>query len=669
MLIDDPVDSAFVKLVHVDPQIRKLGAQALARLRPRHRTVEVQQAFALERDPGVIKWLALALGNLGDPTSLPYLERIKPTVNSVDAIQWIDVAVSKLRPFNAAHSLDLLKSPSVDDVRRAAAECYYNRLLPPDVKSSLNNLVTHQDAQVRRWASLSAATTNSVENSSPLIENLNDSDYLVREWTECALSLLRDPNAYQPLTFRLTDPEPRVREWAIKALAEYDSPEIPNLLLRQFRTESDLGCKEGALRALGKWVTIPAVRRFFCELLAAVPLDAVLLVAAIEILAAHPQFTHDLEIATLVVKATEASESPLMSQTLASEILGTLSAGKSFDLRATLTSPRGRLYLRNILDYAELDDEIPSTHLRRTFVVSRKERSMTPQVDIGLVFALEEEYLAVQDLIPDAHPEPDESGELSIIMFRIPSALGKRPFQVAAVVVGATGPERAAIFTERMIAKFHPVAVVNVGIAAGIDEDVRLCDVIAGTQVDSYLSSAKAITASDTSQFEFVLAGDPFKADYFLTKRASDLRIFYPKEYKRFTDEAASEYGSRASVLESLIASAEMATEPRLVAARIASGPVVGQAREFSKWLKAKRDRTLKALEMESAAIALATYLHKEHYRSLILRGISDFGDDRKKQQETAAAGSVRPLAARNAFRLFLAVFRTLKPDELASSR
>ncbi len=74
MLIPDSVDIAFMQLASADASIRKLGAQALSRLRPLHRIVEVQHAFLVEENEGVAKWLALALGEIGDPRSLRILQ-------------------------------------------------------------------------------------------------------------------------------------------------------------------------------------------------------------------------------------------------------------------------------------------------------------------------------------------------------------------------------------------------------------------------------------------------------------------------------------------------------------------------------------------------------------------------------------------------------------------
>jgi nucleoside phosphorylase len=109
-----------------------------------------------------------------------------------------------------------------------------------------------------------------------------------------------------------------------------------------------------------------------------------------------------------------------------------------------------------------------------------------------------------------------------------------------------------------------------------------------------------------------------------------------------------------------------MGQSVKILEARVASGPTVSQSTSFNEWLKKHRDRTLKSLEMESAGVALAAYLQKMQRRTLILRGISDFGDKRKKELDGIEKGLLRRLAVRNAFRVLRQSLLTIKPSDLA---
>ena len=98
---------------------------------------------------------------------------------------------------------------------------------------------------------------------------------------------------------------------------------------------------------------------------------------------------------------------------------------------------------------------------------------------------------------------------------------------------------------------------------------------------------------------------------------------------------------------------------PSITDAHLASGPVVGAAQQFTEWLRSKRDRNLKALEMESAGLMAAAVRRVEPARTLIIRGISDYGDKRKEQLDKVGEGALRRYAMRNATRLLFHLLET----------
>src|SRR6185369_13911196 len=64
------------------------------------------------------------------------------------------------------------------------------------------------------------------------------------------------------------------------------------------------------------------------------------------------------------------------------------------------------------------------------------------------------------------------------------------------------------------------------------------------------------------------------------------------------------------------------------------------------------------ALEMETAGVYDAAWLRTPPPRVIAIRGISDFGDNRKRQLEDAAKESFRQLAMRNALALLIGSIR-----------
>jgi nucleoside phosphorylase len=90
--------------------------------------------------------------------------------------------------------------------------------------------------------------------------------------------------------------------------------------------------------------------------------------------------------------------------------------------------------------------------------------------------------------------------------------------------------------------------------------------------------------------------------------------------------------------------------DPSIITGRVASGSTVGAADLFVKWLKTVRDRKYIAIEMESAGVLTAA--HSRDVQTLIIRGISDFSDSRKKLLDGIGGGALRRYAMNNAISL-----------------
>ena len=86
---------------------------------------------------------------------------------------------------------------------------------------------------------------------------------------------------------------------------------------------------------------------------------------------------------------------------------------------------------------------------------------------------------------------------------------------------------------------------------------------------------------------------------------------------------------------------------PKLHIGPIASGPVVVTSKEFISWVKTQ-NRQFLALEMEGGGALAAVYSVAEPSHTMMLRGISDFGDDRKRKFDNLGGGGIRQYAMRN---------------------
>ena len=86
--------------------------------------------------------------------------------------------------------------------------------------------------------------------------------------------------------------------------------------------------------------------------------------------------------------------------------------------------------------------------------------------------------------------------------------------------------------TQRLLARWQPATVVVLGIAGGIDNDVRLGDVVAATAVESYLEDAKAVDAAEPDRFDFRLAGDTFRPSGDLAKEILNFKFAHSRQFE-----------------------------------------------------------------------------------------------------------------------------------------
>jgi nucleoside phosphorylase len=233
-------------------------------------------------------------------------------------------------------------------------------------------------------------------------------------------------------------------------------------------------------------------------------------------------------------------------------------------------------------------------------------------------------------------------------------------------------PGPAALQTERLLTRWSPRTVVMLGIAAGIHSDVRVGDVVIASQVDNYLDSSRAEPGSTPEAFEFSLGGTVFHADFDFLTQVRNFEFAQEQAFTGWRQACAQELAElvpKEKVRTALVEKGLVREAPSMLDAHLASGPVVGAAQQFTEWLRSRRDRNLKALEMESAGLMAAAMRRVEPARTLIIRGISDYGDKRKKQLDKVGEGALRRYAMRNATCLLLRLMETGVLPGLAAAR
>ncbi len=278
-------------------------------------------------------------------------------------------------------------------------------------------------------------------------------------------------------------------------------------------------------------------------------------------------------------------------------------------------------------------------------------------MDVGIIIALKEEFRVFEGLLPAGYQlERDEKTGQHDYLFTLPDA-GHR---CVVTFIGEMNPAPAALHTERLISRWDPRTVVMLGIAAGMHPDVKAGDVVIASQVDDYLASAKAQPGGGPGSFEFSLGGSVYQGDHDFITRVRNLEFAERAAFSRWSQLCGDFLVQNVSqaILEELKRQSLVRSAPELLDAHLASGPVVGAAREFSQWLREKRDRNLKTLDMESAGLMAAAFKRVEPKRTLVIRGISDYGDERKTALDAAGEGVLRRYAMQNATQFLWTLLR-----------
>jgi nucleoside phosphorylase/CheY-like chemotaxis protein len=274
------------------------------------------------------------------------------------------------------------------------------------------------------------------------------------------------------------------------------------------------------------------------------------------------------------------------------------------------------------------------------------------RVDIGIVIALEEEF---RELAPQIKTKPYYNPDIKqyYYLFERGSEDQKQlPYRCVVTFMGTMGPTDAGIVGDRLIAQFNPKTIVSIGIAGSMDKDVLVGNVIVADQTDEYLASSRAVETSDKQDWEFQFSGNPYKSDPTYIAHASNLRYAYvnqTRNWEKASKQKLLEWIGSIAV-EKLISECLIGDVPGIHIGHVASGPIVGAAEQFVQWLREKHDRKLLALEMESAGVLNAA--HKREVSSLIIRGISDYSDERKTKMDEIGRGVLRRYAINNALGL-----------------
>jgi nucleoside phosphorylase len=296
---------------------------------------------------------------------------------------------------------------------------------------------------------------------------------------------------------------------------------------------------------------------------------------------------------------------------------------------------------------------------RRRASESRQLTMLPDMCDVGIVVALPEEFRELQRQLAERwKPLYDDETATDYYLFTSDGPEGAGPYSCVTTFAGSMGPAKAALLTEKLRTRWRVRVLVNVGIAGALDDDVRLGDVVAGSVADNYLERAKAVDAPGGDGFAFDLAGEPFRSTRALVDACAHLEFAHPDLFAEWRQACqAFLNGLPAEQLAALRAAGFLAALPIFAHGHVACGPSVGASVVFKRWLK-KRDRSYLTLDMESGGVLMAVYEAARVTEGLVLRGVSDFADERKTELDRIGRGELRRSAMHNALQFLWSLMR-----------
>lgn len=262
--------------------------------------------------------------------------------------------------------------------------------------------------------------------------------------------------------------------------------------------------------------------------------------------------------------------------------------------------------------------------------------------NVVIITPLAEEHDVLMEIMP---PIGDLSGNERVASLH---DSGLRDYNIISILPVGMGQDHAFNAAEEAIERFSPDMVICVGIAGGLDSDLKIGDIAVSQELIDISQNMKVSSGVKKEGNRIQLSPRSLPVDGLISagcrfvRSHPNLRPKYLEWKKRASDR-------RAKLKEEFSASDlmhEMDFEPDIYTGAIVSGPVVA-CKEFKDTLKGL-DRKVIGIETEAAGIHKACAKHQIPF--ITIRGISDHADVAKNALERTSKLDFRRLAAENAF-------------------
>ena len=213
--------------------------------------------------------------------------------------------------------------------------------------------------------------------------------------------------------------------------------------------------------------------------------------------------------------------------------------------------------------------------------------------------------------------------------------------------MGGMGLLAAQHATQKLLDFAEITLLAMLGTAGALDEDLAIGDVAIATEINEFQANSRAETADD--HYEFRYSGRHWPMEYRIRQSVGNFEFAGRQAFETWQATAARYYNDMQISNKSVICT----PPPTLHLGNIASGNVVVASKVFAAEVK-KVDRKFIAIDMEAAGFAYAASERIHPVCHVVIRGISDLGDENKKKLDKASKNAWRRYSVRNATTLLL---------------
>jgi serine/threonine protein kinase/nucleoside phosphorylase len=269
----------------------------------------------------------------------------------------------------------------------------------------------------------------------------------------------------------------------------------------------------------------------------------------------------------------------------------------------------------------------------------------TQRPDVAILIALPEEFRSLAaEYSKQWHPRRNLEYPGSDFLF-----VGPGGYRCVATIMPRMGPMMASQTSMRLLA-WRPAVIINVGIAGGFKDDLRIGDVIVPRQVDAYDETAKI------KGVRWERRGSDYRPSVDLLAEVQELEFTSHEAHARWVDAGAAQLaqlraGPHGAAVDKLLNRKLLRDKPTTSIYHLASGSFVVASKPFAEFIR-EANADIHAGEMEAAGMMAATEYQRRSVSTLVVRGISDHVDADKTEIDDIGDGALRWLAMANAWRL-----------------